>query len=243
MRYGLTIILLFIADKLLSQTDLHVTNYYTTKEGLSNNIVYCMSSDSRGFLWLGTREGLNRFDGFEFKKYFSEKNNPRSLAHNNVFDILEYQVGQLLIATGNGVSVLNTLTGQFENEKIKIPSVRARSGAVISSLYKDKQGNIWINHSGELDVLDSSLNFLYRFTDIEWAKSLKGINVYFENWYRDRQNRLWLVSDTSGINIIDFAAKKIYNRNNNPLHIPYLNYRSIRAILPDEENNTLWAAP
>ena len=113
MRYGYVIIFMFIFNAACSQADLNTVNLYTTKEGLSNNTVYCMLHDSRGFLWLGTREGLNRFDGFQFKKYFFEKNSQHSLPHDNIFDILEYRFGQLLIATSNGLGVLNTLTGQF----------------------------------------------------------------------------------------------------------------------------------
>jgi ligand-binding sensor domain-containing protein len=202
-----------------------------------------MAHDSRGFLWLGTKEGLNRFDGFQFKKYFSEKNNPNSLPHDNIFDILEYRFGQLLIATSNGLSVLNTLTGQFENERVGNASIKAGSGTAINSMHRDNQANIWINHDGELDILDSNLLYLYRFTDLDWARSLKGILIRFEHWFTDRQGRLWLPSDTSGIYIIDFTAKKIYNSRNNPRQIPYLRSHSIRAFLNDEENNILWYAP
>ena len=243
MRYGFVIIYLFCLSPVMSQTESLITRHYTTKEGLSNNTVYCITRDSRGFLWLGTKEGLNRFDGLQFKKYFSEKNNPQSLPHDNIFDLLEYRFGHLLIATVNGLAVLNTLTGQFENEKIRFPQLQAGSGTVINSMYKDKQANIWINHDGELDILDSNLVYLYRFTNLNWAKSLKGVLIRFERWFTDRNNRIWLPSDTSGIHIIDFATKNIFSSKNNPQQIPYLKSQSIRAFLYDEEINTLWYAP
>ena len=209
MRFCLAILLFSISMPLWSQDELHMANYYGFRDGLNNNFVFCIRQDSRGFLWLGTKEGLNRFDGFQFKRYFTEKDNPNSLSHNKVFDILEYQPGFLLFATGNGLSVLNTRTGQFENDKIKFAPLMARSGTIVSSLFQDPKGQIWINHSGEIDVFDLNLNYLYRFTDLNWAHSLKGVLIRYESWYMDQQGRLWLPTDDSGLQIIDFKAHQV----------------------------------
>ncbi|MEP6793073.1 MAG: two-component regulator propeller domain-containing protein, partial [Saprospiraceae bacterium] len=243
MRLFLATLIFFILTPVWSQTELHVTNYYGFRDGLDNILVYSMRQDSRGFLWLGTKEGLNRFDGFQFKKYFAEKDNPNSLSHNKVFDILEYLPGLLLFATGSGLSVLNTNTGRFENEKIKFPALKSRSGTIVSSMFQDPDKRIWINHSGEIDVLDKDLNYLFRFTDLPWAQSLKGVIIRYESWYLDQKGRLWLPTDATGLQIIDFAAKKIYNQYNNPENLPYLKYSFIRSFLVDEKNNKLWLAP
>lgn len=240
MRLFLAILLFTISHHAWSQHELHVAKYYGVRDGLNNSVISCLLQDSRGFLWLGTKEGLNRFDGVQFKGYFSESQNPNSLSHNKVFDILEYQPGYLLFATGSGLSVLNTKTGKFENEKIKFLPLQARSGTIVSSMDQDKEGRIWINHSGEIDVFDKNLNYLYRFTDLEWAKSLKGTMSRYEDWYRDKKGRLWFPTDASGLQIIDFDAQKIYSSKNNPEHLPYLEYLSIRSFLLDETNNLLW---
>lgn len=243
MRFCTGILFLLGCHCLFAQSASRQTNMYTVKEGLSNNMVLCITQDSRGFIWAGTQEGLNRFDGFAFKKYFAKKNDTQSLPSDNILAIVEYKYGQLLIATANGLGVLNTLTGQFENQKIKPVFLRAGSGTVINSLYKDPQSRIWINHSGELDLLDSNLTYLRRFTDLSWAAGLKGILISLEQWYTDKQGRIWLPSNTSGIHIIDPAAEKVYNYKNNPQHLPYLKSESVRSFILDEENNTLLYAP
>ena len=202
-----------------------------------------MLQDNRGFLWLGTREGLNCFDGYRFKNFFSEKDPAAGLADNFVSDLLEYQPGQLLIATANGLSVLNTFTGNFENDKIKFSSLRAGAGVLIGSLFKDKSGKIWINHSGELDVLDSNLNYIHRFTDLPWAQSIKGIRLRAHAMMQDKQERLWLPGDTTGIQILDVAAKQIYNSKNNPFNYPFLTKEFTRSLMLDEINNCLWYGP
>lgn len=243
MRISIALLALLLYYSGYTQPDLHFNTQLSIKEGLSNNNVNCMMQDSRGFLWIGTIEGLNRFDGYQFKKIFAEKNNPSGLSHNNIFDIIEYKVGQLLIATSNGLSVYNTYTNQFENSRIQFPSFKSGSGTVITNLYKDPKGSIWVNSNGELDILDSNLSYKYRFTDLDWAKSLKGILIRFEKCYTDKNNQLWLPADQSSIAIVDFAKKEIRNANNNRENDVYLKKTYIRSFFFDEQENTLWYAP
>lgn len=76
---------------------------YTTFDGLANDSVNKIVSDSRGFLWFCTGEGLSRFDGFEFKNYTQTE----GLPHRNINDFLETKNGDLLVATTNGLAVFN----------------------------------------------------------------------------------------------------------------------------------------
>ena len=241
MRYGTIIILFCMPLVIWSQPVTQHSRIFTTKDGLTNNTIYSIAKDSRGFLWLGTKEGLNRFDGLQFKKYFAEKNIQHSLSNNNIFDIVEYRYGQLLIATSNGISVLNSVTGEFENDKISFPSLRAGSNTIINSFLKDKQGQIWINANGEIDILDSNLHYVQRFTDLPWAKKLKGVLIRFGIWQMDNMGRLWLPA--AKLYIIDPAAKQIWDDDNNPGDLPFLKHNTIRSIWVDENNKTVWYAP
>jgi signal transduction histidine kinase/ligand-binding sensor domain-containing protein len=92
------------------------------KDGLSSNTIHCMLQDANGFLWVGTDEGLNRFDGRDFVQFFHDPNNlAHSLSGNSVRDIAEFQ-DRLFISTDRGISVYNLRTLQFENGLISDPT-------------------------------------------------------------------------------------------------------------------------
>lgn len=74
----------------------------TTENGLSNNTVTCLYQDKKGFLWIGTTNGLNRYDGNVFQTFFHEEGNNNSLSGNTIVDILEDESGIFWIATRDG---------------------------------------------------------------------------------------------------------------------------------------------
>lgn len=78
------------------------TQRYTVEDGLSQNLVLSMAEDKHGFLWFGTKDGLNRFDGYSFHTFRSDLNNPRSLSSNYISALLVDRTGTLWIGTAGG---------------------------------------------------------------------------------------------------------------------------------------------
>jgi ligand-binding sensor domain-containing protein len=209
--------------------------FFSTQQGLSNKYVNCLAKDDRGFLWIGTAEGLNRFDGKNFLNLFSTPDDINSLTGNVVYDVLPYQPGQLLIATNNGLSVFNTYSNRFENDKIKIVSLQKKANILVRSLFKDKEGHIYVNHSGKIDVFSDSLVFLYCLNDLPWGRFMKGIIINSGRWLQDKKGRIWMGSDNMGIHIIDAPKRQVYNRMNNPFNYPIFHYNVIRSIFYNDE--------
>lgn len=81
--------------------------------GLSQNNVICVFQDSRGFMWFGTKDGLNRYNGYSFTVYRYEEKNNRSISGNTINDILEDKDGILWIATNEGLNSYDRKTDQF----------------------------------------------------------------------------------------------------------------------------------
>ena len=84
--YLLTLIILLITSMVLNSQSFNIKTY-TTKEGLSHNNARAIVRDSTGFIWIGTWDGLSRFDGHEFKNYFHIPRDSASLPYFSVFDL------------------------------------------------------------------------------------------------------------------------------------------------------------
>lgn len=76
-------------------------------DGLSNNSVKSIFQDHQGYMWFGTSDGLNRYDGYEIRSYRNQLHNPRSLPHNYIYCVTEDLLQQLWIGTGQGVGIYN----------------------------------------------------------------------------------------------------------------------------------------
>lgn len=87
--------------------------HLTTDNGLSHNAVMTMYQDERGFIWIGTRNGANLYNGHEFKIYKSQKNNPNSLIYNNIRQITGNGNGDIYFMTPKGISAFNIRLNKF----------------------------------------------------------------------------------------------------------------------------------
>src|SRR5687767_15048261 len=101
-----------------------IFEHMTTAHGLSNNVVNSILQDSHGFYWIGTTDGLNRFDGSAVKIFRNGKDSRYSLAHNLVTDLLEDNEGNIWVATYNGVSIYKRREGRFQNIYLKHPGFK-----------------------------------------------------------------------------------------------------------------------
>lgn len=87
----------------------------TVNEGLAQSDVKCMVQDTFGFLWIGTRDGLNKYDGLEFSRFGRKKNDSTSLQFNQILDLQIDQSGNIWIGSIGGISIYNYRTDNFHN--------------------------------------------------------------------------------------------------------------------------------
>lgn len=139
------LITFFIPSFAFSQAPNSNTSFYfkylTISEGLSNYRANAICKDSSGFLWFGTNEGLNRFDGSHFKVF---KNNPKdstSIRSNTIRKIIVGQNNKLILATDKGIDFFNDKLGYFEHAKC---SDTSRFIGLTWCLLEDRKGTLWI---------------------------------------------------------------------------------------------------
>jgi ligand-binding sensor domain-containing protein len=91
--------------------------YFTTEDGLSSNVVYSIMQDSKGYLWIGTNEGLNRYDGYGFKIFRHLPGDTTSLTANAVFSVCEDSQGNIWAVTTGGICRFNYAKNTFTRIK------------------------------------------------------------------------------------------------------------------------------
>lgn len=116
--------------------------HYQVENGLSNNTVQCSVQDDRGFMWFGTKDGLNRFDGYNFKTFRHDAGDSTSLDNNFVRGLYKDQNGRIYIGTSAGISMYNEQQENFEE------LVKTRN--TIREMVTDTAGNLWFSDGLEL---------------------------------------------------------------------------------------------
>ncbi|MEJ2750388.1 MAG: two-component regulator propeller domain-containing protein, partial [Anaerolineae bacterium] len=111
--------------------------HLTTSDGLASAHVEVIFQDSRGFMWIGTRDGLNRYDGYHFTTYRDDPADPNSISDNTILDIIEDSQGRLWFATQNGLSTFDPRLEQFSPVSLGLVSSPG-----VFSLFEDSQGQV-----------------------------------------------------------------------------------------------------
>ncbi|MCW8805338.1 MAG: response regulator [Ignavibacteriaceae bacterium] len=117
-------------------------NQLTVEDGLSNNIVNSVIQDKYGFMWFATEDGLNRYDGYGYKIFRRDPEDPNSISDNSIWALTEDREGNLWIGTkAGGLDRYNPITEKFTHWEIKSDVAEENS---INIIYEDRKGNIWI---------------------------------------------------------------------------------------------------
>lgn len=136
-------------------------SFLTVENGLSHNEVTSIVQDHDGFIWIGTRGGLNRYDGYEFKIFNQVPGDSNSLVNPSVESLFVDSKGNLWIGTkSGGVSKYNPFTEKFQNIAVNYKnSSEILPDNRILSFYEDKKGRIWIGTwSSGLVIYDEENN-------------------------------------------------------------------------------------
>ena len=123
---------------------------YTVDQGLSNNHIHCITEDKYGFLWIGTEEGLNRFDGENFQHFEPAINDSKSISGRVISEILADSLGLWIALGDNGLSFYDFDTEFFRD--IAQPT----GPAYINCMLKDNNGNLLFGSSNGAYMVDKS---------------------------------------------------------------------------------------
>lgn len=208
--------LLLVTLSAFAQQDKFYFNHITVKDGLSHGIVNCFYRDSEGFLWIGTYNGLNRYDGSNFLVMKSNRHNSHSLLNNSIHGITEDKNGLIYCATEGGLSCYNKSLRQFDNYQIVDDSVN--DATAMAGVKCDRQGRIWcLTPRGLYEFIPATKKFK-RYKHIDGDSTTLSSDVLAKNGMAEDPVRkgIWLATD-KGLNFFDTEKNIVYNYKNNPM--------------------------
>ena len=113
--------------------------HYTNKQGLSHNTVYCALQDKKGFMWFGTDDGLNRFDGHQFRIYRYNSYEPESLPNDRIISLFEDSTGRIWVCTYSHTCYYDYQTDAFHPLTF---SDSNNAPEYFQQIREDKKGNL-----------------------------------------------------------------------------------------------------
>lgn len=203
----ISIVLICILSRLgFTQHDNIQFEHLSIEDGLSQSSVFCMLQDREGFMWFGTANGLNKYDGYTFQVYTHNPDDPQSIANDWINALHEDSDGDLWIGTSEGLSVLpkdGSATGSFRNYKRRARDSESLSNNYVRALLADDAGRIWAGTPSGLSAFDKQTQKFTRFTT---RNGLKGSDI--STLAKDQHGNLIIAALSGGLNLLTWSAGK-----------------------------------
>jgi ligand-binding sensor domain-containing protein len=197
--------------------------------------------DQEGYIWAGTTDGLNRYDGARFVVFKNDPTDKQSLIHNNIISICEDKDGYIWAATNSGISRYNKTTNTFESYLLEPVDPKDFHFNAVTNIICDRRGTIWA----------TSLNGFYEF--IPSQRQFKAYKhhpanlVSISSNYIPRnslvedplQPYLW-VGTKNGLNYFDTERKIFFNYRNNPQRLPIFINDEAFPLAIDKQNHLVY---
>jgi ligand-binding sensor domain-containing protein/signal transduction histidine kinase len=164
----------------------------TINEGLSLSSVYNIYQDSKGFMWFGTEDGLNKYDGQTITVYGATTDQHNILANKWVEQVYEDKSGMIWIASRGGLTKYNPRRGIFTPFKHDPQDPGSLSNDTISALEADLRNELWVGTFQGLNRVDRFTNEVERIVPED--SSLRGLTSHITGFVQDESGALWIAS-------------------------------------------------
>ena len=201
-------------------------------EGLSQSVVNAIIQDRTGFLWVGTEDGLNRYDGFQMKVFRPEPENPRSLSDRWITSLAEDAQGFLWVGTRQGgLNRYDPETGTFTHFRHEAGVADSLSDDSIRALYA-ADGDLWVATANGLDVLETASDiFLHFRAEPPNPQGLSSNSI--SAILKDDRNHIWIGTLDAGVSIYDPVSRTFTVLQNDPLNPASLSHNRVLSITDD----------
>jgi len=214
--------------------------HISIEQGLSQSSIFCLLQDSTGFMWFGTEDGLNKYNGYEFKVYKHDSQDPNSLSDTWVRALYEDRSGTMWIGTRNGgLNRFNRESESFTSYRNDPGNQNSLSNDFVSSIYEDQSGILWIGtRGGGLDRFDRATNTFTHYTN-DPANLNHLSDDAVTSIYEDRTGTLWIGTVAGGLDKFDRQTERFSSYRYDPADQMSLSNNFVFTIYEDSEG-ALW---
>jgi ligand-binding sensor domain-containing protein len=202
----------------------------TRSQGLSQTRVDKIVQDDLGFIWFGTQYGLNRYDGYHFKVFANDNEDPQSLGGVDIFSLFKDHSGTLWVGCAHSLDRFDAKTSTFEHFHIEQSAQLSESDVTVRHISEDPAGTLWLSTGTGLYSLNPVTRKTTRFRhDPADPDSLASDHIKFTG--TDRRGQFW-VADNGGLEQFDPKTHKVL------LRIPIPESRDLSFY--EDRNGTFW---
>ena len=204
------------------------------KDGLSSSNITVIYQDSKGYMWIGTDDGLNKYNGYNVSVYNYEIDNEESLSSTHITAILEDEEENMWIGTEEGLNILNKDTGKVTRVPAGIDNEKGITDSNVTVIFKDSKDNIWIGTEHGLNMYNKD-NKTFKKYIFDLENGTKTCNNHITDIKEDIKGYL-LVGNKCGINIVNLENYAIVDNEK-----PCKERKYIYSMEEDNKNN-IWMA-
>ena len=236
--------------------------HITSKEGLPHQQVEAMAFDNKGYLWIGTRNGLSRYDGYSIKTYYNDPSDSTSLCHNFVRALYFDSKNRLWIGTPKGIcrfqedsedfkvyrttdvaTIIENVNGRvfcsgaelyvYDEKRDDFELIKRSNPEYVVSMAADVKGRLFVATNSSISYYDSSLSKTTQIDSKYFADFLTGVDGIVPLKF-DEKGRLWVGRNGKGISCVDLTTgeQRIYEAE-------VISDGTVRVIAEDHEHN-IW---
>ncbi len=227
-----------LAGTLFAQKPDVYFEHLSIDRGLSQSAVSAIMQDNDGFMWFGTQEGLNRYDGYQFVVYRQDPADSFSLSDNYIWSIKKDPSGFLWIGTNlGGLNRLDPVTGRFEPIRHDPVNPLSLSHNSVRSIHVGKDGDLWVGTRNGLNYKDGKRGgFVRYFHDPDNPNSIPGNIV--RSVIEDHEGLIW-IGTNNGVSVYDRKSARFWHYQHVPSDPRSISDNTIWSIYEDRERR-IW---